>query len=115
MTKVHRRAYTRKDGTRVKATTYERKSSSSSRTKNPKKKWYQDIKKVHTGWRKTQSAETRRRKLLAATDKRRSLHNRYVEAGRQAQALANVTRDQETKQKATKDAQYFFKRARETT
>lgn len=114
MTTVHRKAYTRKDGTRVKATTYKQKSKNSGKSSG-KKKWFAAAKgKKSTGWKKSQSAETRRQKLLAATDKRRSLHNRYVEAGRNIQMLANVTTDPETKTKATSDAQYFFLRAKKT-
>jgi len=72
------------------------------------KKWFKP--KEHTGWRKTQSPATRRRKLLAAADKRKSLHNRYLEAGRKAQALANVTKDSATRRTATADANYFFRK-----
>lgn len=68
----------------------------------------------HTGWKKTQKASTRRRKLLNATDKRKTMHDRYVEAGRKAQALANVTQDKPTERKARADANYFFKKARKT-
>jgi len=74
-------------------------------------KWFNP--KRHTGWSKTQPATTRRRKLLAATDKRKSLHNRYVEAGKKAQALANVTVDKRTKELAGLDARYFFRKAKE--
>jgi len=69
---------------------------------------------VETGWRKTQSAETRRRRLLDATDKRLSIHNRHIQAGRRAQAIANVTRDPDTKSKMRSDARYHFRRAEET-
>jgi hypothetical protein len=76
----------------------------------PKKiiKWFKP--KKHTGWKKTQSATTRRRKVMSATDKRKSIHNRYLEAGRKMQALANVTEDKPTKRKAKADANYFFKK-----
>ncbi len=70
--------------------------------------------KRHTGWEKTQSESTRREKLMAATDKRKSLHDRYVEAGRMIQELANVTTDEETRAKAKEDAEYFFGKAKET-
>lgn len=76
----------------------------------PKKKWYNPVRK--TGWRKTQSASTRRSKLLNATDKRLSLRKRYVQAGRMINALANVTKDRETKIKARQDAKYFFDKVR---
>lgn len=73
------------------------------------KKWFKP--KKETGWKKTQKASIRRSKLLASTDKRMSMHNRYVQAGRRAQALANVTKDSETKRKASADADYFFSKA----
>ena len=78
-----------------------------------KRKSYWFHPKTHTGWKKTQSATTRRRKLLSATDKRMSLHDRYVNAGRKAIALANVTKDPATKRKARADANYFFRKARQ--
>lgn len=74
-----------------------------------KKLWY--LPKTHSGWRKTQSTEERRRKLMASTDKRLSLHDRYVQAGRKIQSLANVTKDKPTGSKARMDAMYFFRRA----
>jgi len=69
--------------------------------------------KTHTFWRKTQSATTRRRKLLASTDKRRSLYDRFISSARKIQALANVTKDMATKKLAKQDAIYFFRKARE--
>jgi len=77
-----------------------------------KEKWFKPEKE--TGWKKTQKPATRRRKLMAATDKRRSRHDQYVEAGRMINALANVTKDRETERKARSDAVYFFKRAEKT-
>lgn len=70
------------------------------------KKWFKP--KEHTGWKKSQTAEIRRRKLLTAADKRKSLKKRYLEAGRKALALANVTKDKTTKMRARADANYFF-------
>ena len=75
-----------------------------------KRKWFKP--KEHTGWKKTQSAVIRRRKVMSATDKRKSLHDRYIEAGRKMQALANVTKDRETRKKARQDANYFFRKAK---
>lgn len=72
------------------------------------KKWFKPTK--HTGWKKSQKASTRRAKLLSATDKRKTMHNRYLEAGRKAQALANVTEDKRTEELAKRDADYFFKK-----
>ena len=68
--------------------------------------------KRHTGWEKTQDPATRRSKLLVATDKSKSMHDRYVEAGRMIQELANVTTDEETKTEAKADADYFFEKAK---
>lgn len=67
----------------------------------------------HSDWKKTQSATNRRRKLLSSTDKRKSLHDRFVSAGRKIQALANVTKSKETEKKARSDALYFFRKARQ--
>jgi hypothetical protein len=70
--------------------------------------------KRHTGWEKNMAAATRRSKLLNATDDKKSMHDRYVEAGRLIQELANVTTDEETKARAKGDAEYFFEKARVT-
>lgn len=51
---------------------------------------------------------------MAATDKRMSRHDRYVQAGRMIQALANVTKDKATERKANSDATYFFNKAQKT-
>ena len=75
-----------------------------------KKLWFKP--KSHSGWSKKQTATTRRRKLLTSTDKRKSLHDRYISAGRKIQALANVTKDVITKRLAKQDAIYFFKKAK---
>jgi hypothetical protein len=71
-----------------------------------KKKWFKP--KKHTGWEKDQNASTRRRKLMDSTSKAWTRHRRYLQAGRRAQALANVTADSETRKKAQADADYFF-------
>jgi hypothetical protein len=75
-----------------------------------KKKWFKP--KKHTGWKKTQKASTRRSYLLSTTDKRKTLDNRYLIAGRRALALANVTKDKPTERLARLDAKYFFKKAK---
>jgi len=110
-----RRAYTRKDGTRVKAarvpaTTYTVKDRGAKGRTPKSKRWFHP--KRVTGWRKSDKPDTRRRKLLAATDKRLSLHDRYVQAGRMIQQLANVTTDKATEAKAHADAKYFFRKAK---
>ena len=70
--------------------------------------------KRHTGWEKTLGESARRGKLFEATDMKKSMHDRYVEAGRMIQELANVTTDVDTKVKAKDDAEFFFEKAKET-
>ena len=76
-----------------------------------KKLWFSP--KSHSGWSKSQSSTTRRRKLLESTDKRKSLHNRIVSSGRKILALANVTNDKPTERLARQDAIYFFRKAKQ--
>lgn len=110
-----RKAYTRKDGVRVKAghipaSTFKVKDHG-KRGRTPKSvQWFAP--KVHTGWDKDQSAATRRSKLLSSTSRNMTPHSRYLQAGRRAQALANVTVDQKTRKLASQDAEYFFKKLR---
>lgn len=59
------------------------------------------------GWSKELDASTRRSKLFSTTDKKKTRHNRYLEAFHAAQGLANLTKDPDTKKKARSDAQYF--------
>ena len=75
-----------------------------------KEKWYTHGKE--TGWRKGQKPSTRRRHLMSKTDKRKSLHNRRIEAARRANALANVTKDRPTERAARSDARHFYRSAR---
>lgn len=77
-----------------------------------KKYWFEP--KKHSGWKKDQKISTRRWKLIRATDKRMTWHNRYLQAARMIQALANVTTDQKTRKLAKLDAAHFFKKAEET-
>ena len=60
------------------------------------------------GWRKNQPARVRRRHALASRPKNWSLRRRRRSAGQALQALANVTKDPETRRKARADAKYFF-------
>jgi len=76
-----------------------------------KKLWFNP--KSHSGWSKSQTATTRRRKLLSSTIKSKSFHDRYVAAGRKIQSLANVSRDKRTSELARKDAIYFFRKAKQ--
>lgn len=110
-----RKAYTRKDGVKVKrswvpATTFMVKDVGAPGRTPKAKRWAKF--ETETGWKKTQKPATRRRKVLAATDKRMSLHDRYVSAGRMMNQLSNVTTDRPTERKARADANYFFRRAR---
>lgn len=73
-------------------------------------KWFEP--ETQTGWKKTQSTTTRRRMLLDATDKRKTMDARYLDAGRKVQALANVSKDKRTEELAGRDARYFFAKAR---
>lgn len=75
-----------------------------------KRKWFQVVVakrrgagKGSTGWRKKDPAAKRRRAMLKS-------HNwNYLAAARACQALANVTRDAETKRKARADAKWLFR------
>jgi hypothetical protein len=109
---VHRKAYTRKNGVKVSASTFKIKDRGASGRTPKSKRWAEFNTK--TGWKKTQRPSTRYAKMLSATDKRTSLHDRYVEAGRMLNQLANVTVDQPTERTARDDADYFFKKARES-
>ena len=97
---IHRKAQT------IHRKGHEREDTGKSGKTPESEKWFEPQK--HRGWRKEMSAKKRRAVLLSSTDKRRSLHDRYVEAGRAIQALANVTTDRETRKKAKADAEYFF-------
>jgi len=76
-----------------------------------KKKWFKSDKR--TGWKKTQCNETRRRKLLDASDRRYKLRKRFVWAGKKALALSNITRDATTRRLAKSDYIYFFAKAKQ--
>lgn len=82
---------------------------------NGKEKWAQEaISDVDTGWKKTDTEKTRRARLLAATDHRKPLRERYLESARRIQAISNVTKDAETKTKGKADADYYYAKARKT-
>ncbi|MBL7205964.1 MAG: hypothetical protein ISS36_00015 [Candidatus Aenigmarchaeota archaeon] len=61
------------------------------------------------GWKKTQSAKTRRSKALSSRPKNWTMGKRKLSTARALLALSNVTKDAETKKKARADADYFFK------
>jgi len=75
-----------------------------------KEKWFNP--QSHSGWKETQGAEVRRRKVLSSVPKSKSKHSRYLSAARKIGALCNVTQDPGTKKKACADAQYFYRKAR---
>ena len=64
-------------------------------------KWYHR-KTTETGWEKDMPTEERRNLMLDAHG------GDYLSAARALQALANVTRDRETKAKAASDAVFFY-------
>lgn len=77
------------------------------KTVKRKKKWFKPKGNL-AGWNKTQKASTRRQHAISSTPKNQKLRERRLIAGRKLQALANVTKDNETKKKAKSDAEYFF-------
>lgn len=97
---VHRKAYTRKDGTHVKSSTFKIRDRGESGKTSDSERWYNP--KVHTGWRKADSASTRRSRML------HSHKGNKLAAGRACQALANVTTDRQTKKLSRADALYFY-------
>lgn len=96
--RVIRKAYKRKDGTKVKATIYDK--SKPSRTPE-NKRWYNP--KVHTGWSKGDPATTRRRRALLAHGSNR------LATARSLIALSNVSTDPTTKKLSREDGLYMLK------
>lgn len=94
-----RKAYVRKDGTRVKAAVIADKGKPGRTPKS--KQWYDP--KVHTGWKKSDPATTRRRRAIIAHKGNR------LAAARALQSLANVNTDPVTRRLAALDARYIFK------
>ena len=70
-------------------------------------KWFKP--KVHSGWRKDMPTNTRRAKALKAHK------GNALSTARSLQALANVTMDEQTKGTAQSDANYFFKKHRNSS
>lgn len=98
--KVTRKAYVRKDGTKVKGASYYTKDKGKLGKTPESEKWYQH--NVEMNWHKDEPAEVRRANALKAHkgDK--------LATARTLQALANVTTDPETGDLAKNDADYFF-------
>ena len=78
------------------------------------KKWYKSAINERSpntlgGWSKGLPALKRRRYALNSRPKNWKLNTKRLSVGRALQALANVTKDKQTKKVAELDAQYFFK------
>lgn len=71
-------------------------------SKEKKLKYRYESTGVHTGWKKDDPAEVRRRRQLL------SHKNDLLATARSLQGLSNVTWEPETKAKAKADAQYFY-------
>ena len=102
-----RKAYTRKDGTKVRASHVPgsnfkvRDRGKPGRTPRSEQFYNPQVK---MGWKKNQPARTRRAKAL------RSHGGDTLATARALQALANVTTDRKTRELASADARYFFRR-----
>jgi hypothetical protein len=97
---VHRKAYTRKDGTQVKATTYKAEDRGEPGKTPESQKWYEHG--AEMDWHKEMPESTRRSNALSAHG------GDELATARALQALSNVTTDAETKKLAKADAEYFF-------
>jgi len=100
-----RRAYTRRDGTRIKETTvgpstYRTPDKGKAGRTPESEQWFEPG--VHTGWKKEQSEPIRRGKVLKAHK------GNVLSSARSMQALANVSTDRDTAKKASEDADYFY-------
>jgi len=106
--RVSRKAYTRKDGTRVKATTYKIKDRG-ARGRTPKaKRWFEPS--VETGWEADMPMIKRRRLAL------RAHKGNELATARGLLALSNVQKriNPVVSRKARSDADYFFARHKKT-
>ena len=97
---VKRKAYTRKSGIKVKASTFKVEDKGKLGKTPERERWYAPTTKMN--WRKTDPATTRKRNALKAHggDK--------LATARALQALSNVSIDGTTKRLAKQDANYFF-------
>ncbi len=99
---VTRKSYIRKDGTRVKGTTYYTEDKGKpGKTPESEKFFHPGVK---MNWSKESSAEVRRKNALEAHG------GDVLAAARALQELSNVTTDVETKRLTKADADYFFSR-----
>ena len=101
---ITRKGYTRKDGTKVKATTFKIEDRGKPGRTPKKEQWYELGTK--TGWEKGQPESIRRAKVLKAHK------GDELASARSMQSLANITTDRETATKAARDAKYFYRQHR---
>ena len=101
---IKRKGYTRKDGTKVKASTFKVKDRGEPGRTPKAEQWYEPG--VKTGWEKGQPESVRRAKVLKAHK------GDELASALSMQALANVTTDRETASKAARDAKYFYRQHR---
>ena len=104
----HRKGYTRKDGTKVKAsdipaTTF-RIGDTGALGRTPKSKRWFPIRKTHTGWSKGLSQRARIARVVKAHK------GDLLASARSLTALSNVTTDLVTKTLARRDAQVLYDR-----
>ena len=99
---VRRKAYTRKDGTRVKSSTFKVKDRGAKGRTPKSEQWFEPS--VKTGWSKDLAQSTRINKVVRAHG------GDLLASARSMQALANVSTDAETSRKAKSDANILFKR-----
>jgi hypothetical protein len=109
-TTYKRKAWIDRFGHRHPAKTVTRKAYKKKDTGKPgrtpkRKRWFVPGKK--SGWKKSSPSKTRRQSVLKA------YKGDLLKAAREVQALANVTTDPETRQKALRDAKYFFQQYKE--
>ena len=83
-----------------------------------KKMWFQKAVKEKPpynlgGWSKNLTPTGRRRLALMSRPKNWTQKRKYLSCARALQALANVTKDKQTKIKALADARYFYKKNKE--
>lgn len=102
MLTIHRKAYVRSDGTRVRAATYKAKGRGAKGRTPESGRWYSP--RVRTGWSKNLSQKVRIAKVV------RAHKGDLLASARSMQALANVTTDKETKILAHRDARVLYQR-----
>lgn len=94
--------------TKVRATSYMAKDTGKPGRTPKAKRWYKPTRKL--GWDKDMPQEKRLRVAVTSRPKDWSLSKRNLSAFRALNALANVTTDKETEQRARKDAAVLRRR-----